>query len=171
MPTRIARVLKGAGRWLAVVGLAGAAGCGWSETTDESTPLDGPSRDFTQGLLPAAATEEELVRLVLQQPAPDGGEGTVSNWIDRLSRSPSGQPLFPRWHTRRRAATRFEVRYTYKWVGLDSQIVNRGYMWMVDTALNTVSAPQPIADADAPKIRSPAEQQQRRAEDPEYSLR
>lgn len=115
-------------------------------------------------------SEAEVLELVKEQPAPEG-EGTVTDWIERRMRSTRGQPLFPRWTVQRRAASRFEVRFTYTWVGLDNQIENRGYVWHVDGAVSTVQGPKVMVAGDWPRARSIAEQQQRRAENPEYNLR
>lgn len=145
---------------------------GGCDNVQDPPGLDDPIR---QGGLaptwpPPAVTDAELINLVLQQPAPDG-EGSVSNWIDRLYLSVEGQPLFPRWQTRRRAANRFEVRYSFKWVERDKPIENRGYVWLVDPSLRHVEGPRVLAETGSSRARSFADQQQRRAEDPEYNLR
>ncbi len=154
---------------LGVFALVCAAGCGPAQDTDRALrtalgaePLPAP---------PASEVPlQEVLAMVQEQPAPDG-EGTVVDWIERRTRSTRGQPLFPRWSVQRRAASRFEVKYTYTWVSLDNQIEGRGFIWHVDAALNKVQGPKPIAQSELPRARSVAEQQQRRAEDPEYSLR
>lgn len=146
----------------------GLAGC--------SPPVDS-SRDMVATLegepMPAGPVvqirEEEVLQLVKEQPAPDGG-GTVEDWLRRELVTPRAQALFPRWTVQRRAASRFEVRFTFTWIDRANQIENRGYRWQVDGALRTVKGPEALAVEESARVRSLGDQQQRRAENPDYNL-
>lgn len=118
----------------------------------------------------AAMTESEVVELVKEQAAPEG-EGTVVEWLQRVLVAPGGQPLFPRWAVQRRAANRFEVRFTYTWIDLANNIESRGYVWQVDGSLRTVIGPEAMEIEESQRARSSFDQQERRALDPEYNLR
>ncbi len=145
------------------------AGCGPSP--DSTRELRAALESEPMPTTPAVSvSESEILELVREQPAPEG-EGKVTDWLERRLRTTRGQPLFPRWSVQRRAANRFDVRFTYTWVGIDNQIESRGYVWHVDSALSAVQGPKALAFGDGPRARSIAEQQQRRAEDPEYNLR
>lgn len=141
----------------------------------------GPSADTSRVYQPGAGddsapsgpvvtmNETDVFELVQEQVAPEG-EGTVVNWIDRQLTSPSGQALFPRWQLQRRAANRFEVRFTYTWVERSNEIENRGFVWQVDGSLRTVEGPKEIATSSGTHAVSFSDQQQRRAQDPAYNL-
>ncbi len=149
-----------------------AGGCGPSPDTARSMLVAGETDAVDLSPRPdQGASEAELVQLVQEQPAPEG-EGTVRDWLQRELAQPRGQPLFPRWQVQRRAASRFEVRFTYTWISLDNQIKNRGYAWPVDASLRTVGAAVSLTPPEPEsRARSYADQQQRRALDPEYNLR
>lgn len=113
--------------------------------------------------------EEDVLELVKEQPAPEG-DGTVVEWLQRTLVSPRAQALFPRWTVQRRGASRFEVRFTYTWIDRANQIENRGFRWQVDGALRTVKGPEELEVGESARARSMSDQQQRRAENPEYNL-
>lgn len=117
----------------------------------------------------ASMNDADVLDLVQEQPAPEG-EGTVMQWLDRQLTSTSGQPLFPRWLVQRRAANRFEVRFTYTWIDISNQIENRGFAWQVDGSLRTVAGPQALKPEEPARAISFSDQQQRRAQDPDYNL-
>lgn len=140
-------------------------------------PHSGASRVYQPGATDEPSFSEPVVTmkdadvfdLVQEQPAPDG-EGTVVNWIERALTSPTGQALFPRWQLQRRAANRFEVRFTYTWVERSNEIENRGYIWQVDGSLRTVEGPKEMAASSSSSAVTFSDQQQRRAQDPAYNL-
>jgi hypothetical protein len=145
--------------------------CGCAPSSDTGYDLvEAFNADFARIAAVADVSPPEILKMVQEQPAPEG-PGTVTDWVERKTRSMRGQTLFPSWQVQRRGVSRFEVRYTYTWIGLDNQIESRGYIWHVDSALNKVQGPKTMSIGESARARSFAEQQQRRAEDPEYSLR
>jgi hypothetical protein len=164
-PTRFRAALSAAGVLISL----NFCGCA-SESETGYDLVEAYDADFARIEAVSDVSPPEILQLVQEQPAPDGN-GTVADWIERQARSARGQPLFPRWQVQRRGINRFEVRYTFTWIGLDNQIESRGYIWHVDSALNKVQGPKTIVIGESSRARSFAEQQQRRAEDPEYSLR
>lgn len=150
------------------VSVALTASCGpaseQAEHADEFWPTD-----LSAPAVPPPLRDEDLIALVTAQPAPEGNV-SVTAWLERQLAATGGQALFPRWQVSRRAANRYEVRFTYTWINRDNQIEQRGYAWSVDALQNTVEGPFSIGDAEPASPRSLEELQQRRAEDPSYNL-
>lgn len=162
-------VARAAGCWPApVVAALLLLGCGpHSDTSRVYQP--GATGDSTLSGPVVTMSETDVFELVQEQSAPEG-EGTVVDWIERKLTSPAGQALFPRWQLQRRAANRFEVRFTYTWVERSNEIENRGFAWQVDGSLRTVEGPKEIAASSAAHTVTFSDQQQRRAQDPAYNL-
>lgn len=145
------------------------ASCGPASEQSED-PAGGlwPS-DLRAPALPPPLRDEDLIALVTAQPAPEGNV-SVTAWLERQLAATGGQALFPRWQVSRRAANRYEVRFTYTWINRNNRIEQRGYAWSVDALQNTVEGPFSIGEAEPSSPRTLEELQQRRAEDPAYNL-
>lgn len=114
--------------------------------------------------------DQEVLALVREEDSPDGA-GTMMDWVQRQIARLKGQVLFPRWQVTRRGSSKYEVRYTFTWIDATNHISSKGYFWIVDGGLRLVGAPHELDAVEVgPRVRTPAEVQQQRIRDEEYSL-
>jgi len=117
-----------------------------------------------QGGTPA----EHAIGKVKDSPAPEGGEGTMEEWVVRTVHSQDRSVLYPRWTAHPLAAGAFEVQYTYTVLKDDYKMVKGGYAWSIDPLLEAVQGPRRMEgdemETDRPG-REVSAQRQRSRED------
>lgn len=144
MTRRSPRVLR---RVCAALPLLLCGGCGpdpYSDYVRDSAPAEAPP---PAPILDDANEETTAIRLVQQSSAPDG-PGTCEDWVQRHLEQLLGNVMFPRWQTQRRAASKYEVTFTYTLVSESNEIRHGGFAWNADLLLRLVSPMREMTDEE-----------------------
>lgn len=95
------------------------------------------------------ANNDEVMAMVKKNPSPDPQIDT-DTWLTKQLHDDPGQVMFPRWEVQKRAANKYEARFTYTYIGTDNRMVKKGLIWNVDAVLKVVSPPRELAVESAP---------------------
>jgi hypothetical protein len=142
--TRPAKV----GALLFIIGVLGLCGCG----DDGSAGLAAHQRALERQRTPPAPADEELYELVQTSPMEESKE-SVEQWLDELLNQEEGQVMFPLWSSRRKAASKYEVRFTYTVLRDDYYVEAKGVAWHVDWGLRLVGPPRILQAKDLENSR------------------
>lgn len=135
-----------------------AVSCGPAESRDraartrtqEGELLRPRDEESLRVVVQDGANNDAVLGMVKSNPSPDPQIDT-DTWLTKQLHDDPGQVMFPRWEVQKRAANKYEARFTYTYIGTDNRMVKKGLIWNVDAVLKVVSPPRALAVESAPE--------------------
>lgn len=159
---------------LAGLGVLGLSGCGDADQYSKEffAERDEHRREREKRLWEEGdkLKSDEVIALVRQARTGSGGDA-IDDWLKSELKALPGQVLFPRWTSKRRGATVFEVLFEAIRITPENAIYRISVLWSIDVLTRKVSEPEWVEVLDEVASHDSVETRQiRRASDLESDL-